>query len=69
MTAQPPNVPDIPCVHCLETLNAQWQPPLYDGMDGYWLLTCLNPACDLRSYTFASNSYPPEDLFRYGVCA
>lgn len=60
---------DTPCAHCLERLDAQWQPPLYNGMDGYYLLTCVNPRCDLRGYTFSSNQYPPEDLFRYGVAS
>lgn len=55
----------IECVHCLERLDARWQPPLYAGMEGYYLLTCVNPRCDLRGYTFSGNEYPPENLFRY----
>lgn len=63
MTVQPEESPDIRCACCGVLMDAIWQPEMYAGMQTYWLITCRNPDCGLYQYTFASISYPPENLF------
>lgn len=68
MTANQPEAPTIECACCGRRMDAVWQPPMYAGMTPYWLISCMNRACELFAYTFADVDYPSEDLFeRYGI--
>lgn len=64
---QPQPAPDAArCRCCNEPLETAWQPGM-PGRSGFFIYTCRNSFCALRSYTFSDLDYPTLDLARYGA--
>lgn len=51
------------CGNPVEKLD--WQQAIVPGKPGYWMITCLTPACDLYYHTFSSRSYDTMNLADY----
>ncbi len=62
-----PTSPTIYCANpeCKHVLDAQFQPGLRRSAKGYFLITCLNPVCELNGFTFSEITYPPLNLDIY----
>lgn len=55
----------IHCRCCDQPMDMIYQDGLLPGRDGHMLVTCWNENCAMRTFTFATTSYPFIDLSLY----
>lgn len=55
--------PRLRCAACDRPLAEAWQPGIRNT--GYWLITCINEACEKCGYTLSAVNYPPENFDTY----
>lgn len=54
----------IRCVACHQVMKSAFQPG-FGSREGFILLTCANPRCPMRGFTFSQANYPPKKLAEY----
>lgn len=62
--ASSPTTPQCHCRACNQVMDAKFQIGTA-RVPGQFIVTCTNPACWMRDYTFGERYYPSVDLAQY----